>query len=175
MKWENSWQCSRRARLRAASNSKTRLADRTCALTRMRRTEGYAHIWNTTGFAGGWLFSLLSFAARKLVHILLEWDLAACQIFLQLVLDILFYHLYILSCRIRKSSPAPEVPAPLFVLQIRISSEDHQAAFAFEHPYKLCYTHVRFGYSPEEECDLDMPLPQWFTLSSPCTAFWWFW
>lgn len=40
-------------------------------------------------------------------------------------------------------SSAPEISAPVFVLQIRVPIEDHQCAFALERPHKLCYTHVR--------------------------------
>ena len=89
-------------------------------------------------------FCLLSLATRKRVHILLERNLVTCQIFLQLVLDILLDHLRILPYCIHKVSPAPEIPAPIFILQICVPIENHQCAFTLERPYELCYTHVRW-------------------------------
>ena len=114
-------------------------------LTPRRGTESLSsHHYYRQPLKAAVFFCLLPLATRKRVHILFEGDLIICQVFFQLVLDILLDHLRILSYRIHKVSPAPKISTPIFVLQIRVSVENHQCAFALERPHELCYTHVRW-------------------------------
>ena len=87
-------------------------------------------------------FCLLSLATRKRVHVLLEGDLITGQVFLSLVLNVLLNHFCILSYCIHKVPSAPEVSAPILILQICMPIKNHQRTFTLERLYKLCYIHV---------------------------------
>ena len=72
-------------------------------LTPERGTESLpSHHYYKQPLKAAVFFCLLSLATRKRVHILLQGNLVTCQIFFQLVLDILLDHLRILSYRVRK-------------------------------------------------------------------------
>ena len=72
-------------------------------LTPERGTESLpSHHYYRQPLKAAVFFCLLSLATRKRVHILLQGNLVICQIFFQLVLDILLDHLRILSYRVRK-------------------------------------------------------------------------
>ena len=58
-------------------------------------------------------------------------------------LNIFLDHFRVLSYRIHKVSSAPEVSAPILILQICMPIKDHQRTFTLERLYKLCYTHLR--------------------------------
>ena len=88
-------------------------------------------------------FCLLPLAACKRIHVFLEGDLVAFQVFFQLVLDILLDHLRILAYRVHKVSSAPEISVPVLILQIGVPVENHQRTIAPERPHELCDTHVR--------------------------------
>ena len=79
-------------------------------------------------------------ATRKRVHKLLQTHLICYFIFLQLVLDVLLYLLFVSSHRINVISPGPEMPISIFVFEICVPVENHQAAFSFEISHDLCYT-----------------------------------
>ena len=113
-------------------------------LTPERGTESLpSHHYYRQPLKAAVFFCLLSLATRKRVHILLQGNLVICQIFFQLVLDILLDHLRILSYRVRKVPPTPKISASIFILQIRVSIENHQCTFTLERPHELCHTHVR--------------------------------
>ena len=72
-------------------------------LTPRRGTESLpSHHYYRQPLKAAVFFCLLSLATRKRVHILFQGNLVTCQIFFQLVLDILLDHLRILSYRVRK-------------------------------------------------------------------------
>ena len=72
-------------------------------------------------------------------------DHLVCRnIFCQLVFDIFCNRFFIASDRIHVVSPVPEVPISLFVLQVCVSVEDHQAAFPLEVSHELRYTQIRW-------------------------------
>ena len=72
-------------------------------LTPRRGTESLSsHHYYRQPLKAAVFFCLLPLATRKRVHILFEGDLIICQVFFQLVLDILLDHLRILSYRVRK-------------------------------------------------------------------------
>ena len=58
---------------------------------------------------------------RKRVDKLLHADLIRHCVLLQLVSDILRYSLFVSSYRINIVSPAPEMPVPIFILQMKDS------------------------------------------------------
>ena len=112
-------------------------------LTPERGTESLpSHHYYRQPLKAAVFFCLLSLATRKRVHILFQGNLVTCQIFFQLVLDILLDHLRILSYCVRKVPPTPKISASIFILQIRVFVENHQCTFTLECPHELCYTHI---------------------------------
>ena len=73
----------------------------------------------------GLFLCLLVLATRKRVHILLDAHLVGYLIFLELVLDILLYLLFISSYRIDEISSCPEMSVTVLVFEIRMSVAYH--------------------------------------------------
>ncbi len=103
----------------------------------------YHRITITAAALAAAFFCLLPLAACKRIHVFLEGDLVAFQVFFQLVLDILLDHFHILSYRVHKVSSAPEISVPVIILQIGVPVENHQRTIAPERPHEPCDTHVR--------------------------------
>ena len=67
----------------------------------------------------------LILATRKRVHILLDAHLVGYLIFLELVLDILMYLLFISAYCIHMITSIPEVSVTILVLEVGVSVEYH--------------------------------------------------
>ena len=73
----------------------------------------------------GLFLCLLVLATRKRVNILLDTHLVGYLIFLELVLDVLLYLLFISAHRIHVIPSGPEVSVAILVLEIGVSIEYH--------------------------------------------------
>ena len=73
----------------------------------------------------GLFLCLLVLATRKRVHILLDAHLIGYLILLELILDILFYLLFIPAYRIDELPSGPEMSIAILVLEIGVSVEYH--------------------------------------------------
>ena len=84
-------------------------------------------------------------ATRKRVYILFERQLFHRLIFRQLILNIRCYCACIRSCRIDIVTSTPEMPIPIFVLQVCRTIKDHQGTFSFQVSHKLRHTQIRWN------------------------------
>ena len=66
------------------------------------------------------------------------------NIFLQLILNVLFDCPFVLSNCVHIIPSAPIMSVPVFVLQLGMSVEYHQTAFTFQVSHVLCHSHVRW-------------------------------
>ena len=66
---------------------------------------------------------LLVHATRKRVHVLLDAHLVGYLIFLELVLDVLLYLLFVSSYRINEIPSGPEMSVAILVLEIGVTVE----------------------------------------------------
>ena len=90
--------------------------------------------------ASGACLCLGILAARKRIGEFLDVDLVYYLVFLQLVLDVLLYFLFVSPYRINIVFSCPKMPVSVLVFQIRMPVEYHQAVLPFEMPHGLCCT-----------------------------------
>lgn len=107
-------------------------------------------------------------ATRKRVYIFLETDLIFRDVFLKLIAYIFFYTFLILPDCIYVVSPAPKMPVPIFVFQIRVPVEYHQGTFSLQIPYKLRYAEVR--WDTHEHMDMIRARFRLYDLHAFCLA-----
>ena len=80
----------------------------------------------------GLLFALFYWLARERVCELFHTQLVLRYIFLQLFPDVLLYRLFVAPYCIHIIPATPEMPIPIFILQIRMPIEYHQATLPFQ-------------------------------------------
>ena len=113
-------------------------------MIRTKPLKGPRKVWRLHFFRGpplkGYLLCLFALAACKRVHKLFQSQLICRLIRLKLISDIFRYLLFIPPYCIYIVPSRPEMVFPVLVLQIRMSVENHQAAFSLKISHDLRYT-----------------------------------
>ena len=97
----------------------------------------------TTAQAVSGLLLLTAILSRERIKQLRMCQFVFCQIFHQLVSDILSNHFFITAYSINKVAATPKMTVAILVFQLSMTVKDHQRTFTLQITYKLRYTQIR--------------------------------
>ena len=97
----------------------------------------------TTAQAVSGLLLLTAILSRERIKQLRMCQFVFCQIFHQLVSDILSNHFFITAYGINKVAATPKMTVAILVFQLSMTVKDHQRTFTLQITYKLRYTQIR--------------------------------
>ena len=97
----------------------------------------------TTAQAVSGLLLLTAILSRERIKQLRMCQFVFCQIFHQLVSDILSNHFFITAYSINKVAATPKMTVAILVFQLCMTVKDHQRTFTLQITYKLRYTQIR--------------------------------